>query len=253
MTFPTLSLTSPITTGKNVLEAQRLLKMRGFYSPAFDGQFGPLTGAAVHRAKHALGYKDRKINNVFDDALYQYLSGKAKPTTGMKLRAAARARKTADASTASAKRWALLKLAKSQVGETEHPANSNWSKFSHWYGMQGPWCAMFVTWLGVACGIKSFKRGSRYAYVPALLADAQQSRNGLYVVHSPLPGDLILFDWDGDGVADHIGVVERWANFERRTVEGNTDLGDNSNGGKVQERADRFPSEAIAFVRYKVS
>ena len=41
---------------------------------------------------------------------------------------------------------------------------------------------------------------------------------------NPQPGDLVLFDWDRDGTADHIGIVERVnADGSIGTIEGNTE------------------------------
>lgn len=39
----------------------------------------------------------------------------------------------------------------------------------------------------------------------------------------PRPGDVITFDWDGGGFADHIGLVESVEGDRVHTIEGNTD------------------------------
>lgn len=38
----------------------------------------------------------------------------------------------------------------------------------------------------------------------------------------PLPGDIIFFDWESDGLADHVGIVEKMENGMVYTIEGNT-------------------------------
>ena len=39
----------------------------------------------------------------------------------------------------------------------------------------------------------------------------------------PQPGDIVLFDWDGDNVADHVGLVKSVnGNGTLTTIEGNT-------------------------------
>src|SRR5262245_47942117 len=43
-------------------------------------------------------------------------------------------------------REAALATAITQLGVKESPAGSNHCKYTEWYGMVGPWCAMFVTW-----------------------------------------------------------------------------------------------------------
>jgi hypothetical protein len=38
----------------------------------------------------------------------------------------------------------------------------------------------------------------------------------------PSPGDIIFFDWGGDGSSDHVGIVEYVEGDYVHTVEGNT-------------------------------
>ena len=33
--------------------------------------------------------------------------------------------------------------------------------------------------------------------------------NGKTEIHEPQAGDIIFFDWEGDGETDHVGIVER--------------------------------------------
>jgi hypothetical protein len=59
---------------------------------------------------------------------------------------------------------------------------------------------------------------------------------------------ITLYDWDDDGVADHIGLFEAATGIETFTaVEGNTSHGNNSNGGEVMRR-DRNRHDVIAFI-----
>ena len=37
----------------------------------------------------------------------------------------------------------------------------------------------------------------------------------------PVPGDIIFFDWEQDGTADHVGIVEYVEGDVVHTVEGN--------------------------------
>ena len=39
---------------------------------------------------------------------------------------------------------------------------------------------------------------------------------------TPEPGMIIFFDWDGNGVSDHTGIVEKSENGYVHTIEGNT-------------------------------
>ena len=143
----------------------------------------------------------------------------------------------------------VLARAKGQLGVKESPPGSNKTLYNTWYRASGPWCAMFVTWCYVNEGSKAFVQHQRYAYVPYMVADARAGRNGLSVTSRPLPGDVVAYDWDG-GVADHTGLFERWSvvgdSFD--AVEGNTAVGNDSNGGEVMRRRRRV-SQVVWFIR----
>ena len=49
------------------------------------------------------------------------------------------------------------------------------------------------------------------------------------------PATSAIFDWDG-GLPDHVGIVIRVAGDELHTVEGNTAVGNDSDGGEVMRR-----------------
>ena len=40
--------------------------------------------------------------------------------------------------------------------------------------------------------------------------------------YTPVPGDVIFFDWEQDGDCDHVGIVEYVEGDYVHTVEGNT-------------------------------
>ena len=147
-----------------------------------------------------------------------------------------------------------LALAKAvaQLGYVESPSGSNGNMFGAWYGMNyEPWCAMFVAWCfeNVAGGSPSFARGSLYSYCPYIVADARAGRNGLSVVSSPIAGDVVVYDWHGDGVFDHVGIVEDPAASYWQAIEGNTSTSNNSNGGQVMRRQRSTSDGDAVFVR----
>jgi hypothetical protein len=158
---------------------------------------------------------------------------------------------TPPASSSSAK--ARLERAVSQLGVKEDPPNSNQCLYTDWYGMVGPWCAMFVTWADQT-GLRpseSFLCGSSYAYVPYVVSDARLGLNGFAITSTPQPGDLVCFDWSWDGEYDHVGIVEdppdSAGNFT--AIEGNTSTSDNSNGGQVMRRSRNIYGQGTVFVR----
>ena len=40
--------------------------------------------------------------------------------------------------------------------------------------------------------------------------------------YRPMPGDIIFFDWEGDGSCDHVGIVEKCDENTVYTIEGNS-------------------------------
>lgn len=147
-----------------------------------------------------------------------------------------------------------LRVAKTQVGTKEHPPNTNRGPKVDQYeavcGIQGqPWCACFVTWCLRQVDWK--ERGWNQAYVPSWVATAHAAQHGLRTIGSGSvkAGDIVCFDWEDNGVADHIGFCAgpvKAGSFP--TIEGNTSAGNNSNGGEVQERSRRL-ADVACFIR----
>jgi len=149
---------------------------------------------------------------------------------------------------------ARLSQAIKEIGTKESPPNSNQCKYTEWYNMIGPWCAMFCTWSDQTGGkpTKSFVKGNYYAYVPYIVSDARMGYRGLSITSDPQPGDLVCFDWDWDGEFDHVGLFEKWTtkpNFY--AIEGNTSNSNNSNGGEVMRRTRNVNNQQTVFVRVK--
>lgn len=241
----TLVLTSPNMKGVDVASAQTILKNLGYYNGKMDGIYGQQSAAATKAAKWDLGYAEKNVTSVFDDTLLNFLIDLKKPTLLMRRRAAIRHNKSTLGDKA-------LDVASRYIGVSEEPAGSNKVMFSEWYGMTGPWCLMFVTYCFVQAKSKSFIKGSKYAYCPYLLTDAKASRNGLRIIPTTAArtGDIVLFDWNKDGTADHVGIVNVAPN-KRKTftsVEGNTSGTNPSDGGMVA-LMERKVTDVIAFVR----
>lgn len=85
---------------------------------------------------------------------------------------------------------------------------------------------------------------SNFSYCPAIMADAKK----LKCFHKkPARGDLVLFDWDKNGVPNHVGFLVKKVKVGihkglYKTVEGNVD----NACVKIKYRS---PSLAIGFVR----
>ena len=112
----------------------------------------------------------------------------------------------------------IVSVALSQVG------NIGGQPYWSWYGFNGrvEWCACFVSWCANECGyidsgvIPKFAgcvNGSQW------FKDRGQWQDGGF---TPEAGQIIFFDWEGDGETDHVGIVERVENGTVYTVEGNS-------------------------------
>jgi len=229
-----LTITSPLMRGQDVTNVQTALKEKNYLQGKVDGVYGPDTARAVHNAKYWLGYALKNVDYHAGDMFYALITNKRQPNAAMRARIWARRRQAG----AVPLREKMLREATKWLGTKESPPGSNKVKFSEWYGITGPWCAMFVTWCGVQVGSKAFARSSQYAYVPFMVNDAYAGRNGLSIVYKPSKGDLVAFDWNHDKISDHIGFFDRWITqgIEFESVEGNTGIGNDSNGGQVMVR-----------------
>ena len=122
----------------------------------------------------------------------------------------------------------LIAWARKQIGTSENPRGSNNIIYNTDYygrpvsGDAFPWCCVFV-WDGFRiCGISPlFVGGETTAYCPYVMSWAQA--HGQWVTDGFRAGDLPLFDWNGDGVADHIGICIGVSGSALTTIEGNVD------------------------------
>lgn len=132
----------------------------------------------------------------------------------------------------------VLTIARAEIGVKESPANSNKVKYAKEYGMNGqPWCAMFVWWVFKKAGCPElFYGGKKSAYCPTI-ADYYIAKKQTVAKSKGKPGYIVLFDWNDSGASDHIGIIEKKnADGSYTTIEGNTSVGNDSNGGKVMRR-----------------
>ena len=113
---------------------------------------------------------------------------------------------------------AMVAVAQSQIG------NIGGAPYWSWWGLdyRVEWCAIFVSWCADQCGhldagVLPKMEGVR-PYVDWFIERGQwQGRD-----YEPIPGDIIFFDWESDGLADHVGIVEKVENGLIYTIEGNT-------------------------------
>lgn len=134
----------------------------------------------------------------------------------------------------------VLNAARGELGMMEDPAGSNKVKYNTWYygrevsGAAYPWCVVFAQWCycGGGASDTSGLLPARTASCGELVRAAQKA--GRWVTGGYQPGDLAVYDFGGDGAADHCGIVERAHEDGLIAIEGNTSVsGSQSNGGAV--------------------
>ena len=111
----------------------------------------------------------------------------------------------------------IVAVALSQVG------NVGGQPYWSWYGFSSrvEWCACFVSWCADQCGYIESGVMPKHSYCPTGVEwfrsrGQWQDRNSI-----PAPGTIIYFDWGGDGIADHVGIVESCDGSTVYTIEGN--------------------------------
>lgn len=140
----------------------------------------------------------------------------------------------------------LLDIARGELGTTESPANSNRTKYGAWYGLDGqPWCVMFVEWVFAQAGVKL---PIETASCTILMNAAKSAGN--WVTSDYQLGDVVIYDWGGDKRPDHCGIIEAIGGSSIIAIEGNTAIGNDSDGGEVMRRT-RTPWQVLGAVRPK--
>jgi peptidoglycan hydrolase-like protein with peptidoglycan-binding domain len=153
-----------------------------------------------------------------------------------------------------------LNTAHSQLGYVEgggsdgHSGNITkyWTELAP--SLQGqPWCAAFQRWVEIHSGGPDLPVSNPY-YCPTITTYARQ--HGLWLDKSlGSPGDLILFQWNENGVADHIGMIVSKGSGFYSTIEGNTSEQPGSadsqrNGGGVYQRTRNINGTVLGILDY---
>lgn len=153
-------------------------------------------------------------------------------------------------------RYALLELLSTQYGsegEIKGAADDGPQYFSEWYigsyesnpdwNSDTPWCACFLSWAAAQLPDGTLERVPRFAHVNAGIAQFrdQDGTYGSWLESgdgTPIPGDFVFFDWDGDSDPDHVGAVFLVRSGRVYTIEGNS-------GGMVRVRSHKLEDSCI--------
>lgn len=128
----------------------------------------------------------------------------------------------------------VLRIAKAELGNQS--GKKYWDFFfkgdmSYVNGASTPYCACYTSW--VMDQAKVSVAGLPAAYCPYICRDGVKAGKTVSK-YDAQPGDVVLFDWDNDGLSDHVGIVESNFGSYLQTIEGNT------NGGQVARRTRYF-------------
>jgi hypothetical protein len=107
----------------------------------------------------------------------------------------------------------VIRAAESQLGQ------SDGAKYFNDLGSPdlGPWCVAFVRWCMAQAGV---------GFDWPLWVAWDWTDGSRFVAPSDLQaGDAVSFDWDDDGLGDHVGIVKSVHDWGIVTIEGNTDWG----------------------------
>lgn len=128
----------------------------------------------------------------------------------------------------------VVAVAANEVGYT---GSSTYSKYGEWYGSQGSWCTTFVFWCFNQAG-NSYSTKLNGVIIPSggncNSMISWFSNKGRYHKsgsgYTPKSGDLVFFDWSGNGSSQHVGIVDYTSGSTVYTIEGNC-------SGKVKSRS----------------
>jgi peptidoglycan hydrolase-like protein with peptidoglycan-binding domain len=245
-TLTVLHVTTPLQRGPKVLDVQQMLTLLGFFHGTCDAIYGPATEAAARAFQRSRGLTCDGIVGLvtWGSLLTAHLDGKVKPLPSGE-------------PVVSPGTLALVEAMK-HLGLKESPPSSNKTMFGVWYGHDGlKWCAIFTSYcFSVGAGRilcdgysgPGVKQGKGCAYVPTVEVWLKSSGQWIGRTLHPEPGDLVLFDFGGNE-AEHIGIVASDSGGGKfTTVEGNTSLNYQSDGGEVMMR-NRMISQVRGFGR----
>ena len=111
----------------------------------------------------------------------------------------------------------VLALAETQLGYQESVRNyelagdetKGYTRYGAWYGIPyGDWCAMFVSFCLNYAEVEGMPLDCNCQNWINTLSGETLDLYRTKDVYDPRPGDLIFFDWTGDGLANHVGLVK---------------------------------------------
>lgn len=133
----------------------------------------------------------------------------------------------------------IIRVAAKELG------NVGGDKFWKWYGFKShvAWCCIFVSWCADQCGYVKAGIIPKYSNCRDTMRWFKAKHQYQNASYNPAEGDIIWFDWNGDGKADHIGFVESFDGKGVHTIEGNS-------GNKCRRKT--YPKNSYKILGYGV-
>jgi hypothetical protein len=135
-------------------------------------------------------------------------------------------------------RQRIVDISMAEIGYAESPPNSNMTKYGEWFGLNGvKWCGIFCSWVYAYAGHPLGNIGYLKGFAGCQTAVKYYRERNMITKH-PKPGDLMFFNWKGNGVFVHTGIFTKYAisGIDVYTVEGNTSNKNQTNGGQVMQK-----------------
>ena len=130
----------------------------------------------------------------------------------------------------------FIKVAKAEIGVIEGPKDNETKYGAFTKANFLPWCGSFVMWCANEVGLKIPSVVSTYRGAEAFI---KKGKWEAVDEATPLPGDIVFFDFPGDSLnrISHVGIVVKDnGDGTVNCIEGNTSgdkKGDQRNGGEV--------------------
>lgn len=145
----------------------------------------------------------------------------------------------------------VVAIAFNEIGVKENPPGSNRVKYNDWFykrqvsGDKYPWCMTFVQCVFDKAGVPL---PSKTASCTELMNAAKKA--GMFFTKDYRPGDIPIFTFNKQRTPQHCGIIRAVTKDSVISIEGNTGIGNDDNGGMVMERIRRF-STILGVVRPK--
>lgn len=112
----------------------------------------------------------------------------------------------------------IINVAMPEIG------NKGGDKFWSWYGFGShvAWCACYVSWCENKADYLKNGWGPKFADCGTGVAWFKNRGQWINSDGTPAAGDFIFFDWEQDGIIDHVGIVTGVVKDQVYAIEGNS-------------------------------